>query len=148
MDIFGIGLAFRGCIEVCCRLARGTGRTTRLLNVVRDGDLVIFATRNEAENFEKKLEARDIRVTTALHLPDMILQEMRIEGGKTGWGSFHIARIHDETVAVRSRTLAPEVGAPRSATCRASIWASIRASTWGDINVSTSDNNKASIDYR
>ena len=62
MDHFGIGNTIRSTIEVCMGLARRTGRTTLLLNTVRNGDRVIFRTCAEAKYFENLCNDRGIAV--------------------------------------------------------------------------------------
>lgn len=53
MDFFGIGSAVRGALEIYFRSARGTGRTTALLNAVKDGDRVVFLHIQEANEFRR-----------------------------------------------------------------------------------------------
>ena len=52
MDIYGIGLAARGAVLVFLRSMRGSGRTSDLLDIVREDDLIVFADKNEAESVQ------------------------------------------------------------------------------------------------
>ena len=47
MDHFGIGAAFRAMANVYITSARRTGRTTSLLESLKDGDRVVFASSRE-----------------------------------------------------------------------------------------------------
>jgi hypothetical protein len=54
MDFFGIGAAVKGAVNIYFRSARATGRTTNLLEGLKDGDRVYFATHDEAQYFKRK----------------------------------------------------------------------------------------------
>lgn len=62
MDFFGIGAAVKGVTEIYFKASRQTGRTYRLLQSLKDGDRVYFATASEARHFENlcKCNGRDI----------------------------------------------------------------------------------------
>jgi hypothetical protein len=62
MDHFGIGAAMRGMLLNYQYSARQTGRTTSLVESVKDGDQVVFATRQEAERVERLIKERGINV--------------------------------------------------------------------------------------
>ena len=49
MDHFGIGAAMRGMFLNYMHSARRSGRTTSLVESVKDGDRIVFAERREAE---------------------------------------------------------------------------------------------------
>ena len=62
MDHFGIGAAMQGMAMMYFRSARQTGRTTSLVESVKDGDRIIFADSREAERVRRKLLERGLRV--------------------------------------------------------------------------------------
>jgi hypothetical protein len=62
MDHFGIGAAMRGMLLNYQHCARRTGRTTSLVESVKDGDRIVFADRREAERVERLLKERAIDV--------------------------------------------------------------------------------------
>lgn len=53
MDFFGIGNTIKGMMEVYRRSSRATGRTTSLVESVKDGDTIIFSNHNEAERVKR-----------------------------------------------------------------------------------------------
>lgn len=59
MDFFGIGSAVKGAAEIYFRSARRTGKTIQLLNGLKDGDRVYFATGEEARHFERLCKERN-----------------------------------------------------------------------------------------
>lgn len=62
MDIFGIGTALTAVFEVYKHSARQTGRTSHLVNHVRDGDTVIFSDNNHLNHFKKELNVKRGRI--------------------------------------------------------------------------------------
>lgn len=62
MDFFGIGIAMRGLVRTYAAMARGTGRTTALVESVRDGDRIVFASAREAERVRRLCLARGVNV--------------------------------------------------------------------------------------
>lgn len=69
MDIFGIGAAMRCMVDVYCRSARKTGRTTSLLERLKDGDMVCCATQPDALSLEKKCLERGLKVSFLVRAP-------------------------------------------------------------------------------
>lgn len=59
MDAFGIGNALRGQARCYFQTARRSGRTTALLESLRDGDRVIFATKKEADRVKRLAKQMD-----------------------------------------------------------------------------------------
>lgn len=53
MDQFGIGAAVLGAAEVYFMSARRSGRSTFLVNSLNEGDLVVCASRGEAEHLRR-----------------------------------------------------------------------------------------------
>lgn len=70
MDFFGIGAAIRGAALVYLNSARRTGRTTTMLERTRDGDVLVFATREHARTVEQLLKERGINAKCCVVPPD------------------------------------------------------------------------------
>lgn len=64
MDHFGIGNALRGVANAYFQGARRTGRTTSLIDSLKDGDRVCFASHPAAGDFKRKI--RDLNGTITL----------------------------------------------------------------------------------
>lgn len=64
MDHFGIGAAMRGMAMTYINTACRTGRTTSLIESLKDGDRVLCMTAREAKRIERLCRERDLQVTT------------------------------------------------------------------------------------
>lgn len=62
MDHFGIGAALLGSGNIYLRAARQTGRTTSLLNSLKDGDRVIVPTERQQRRWQSLLAERQLKV--------------------------------------------------------------------------------------
>jgi len=62
MDIFEIEKDITDIIKQYFDITRGTGRTTKLLDTVKDGDRVIFVNRTQAMMFENLCKPRGLQV--------------------------------------------------------------------------------------
>ena len=62
MDHFGIGAAIEGAVRIYLRSARGTGRTTSLVESVKNGDRLVFSDSREAERVRHLCEERGLKV--------------------------------------------------------------------------------------
>lgn len=62
MDHFGIGAAMQGVAGIYFRSARQTGRTTSLVESVKNGDRIVFADSKEAERVRRMCLARGVDV--------------------------------------------------------------------------------------
>jgi len=62
MDHFGTGAAMHGMAEMYFRSARRTGRTTSLVESVKDGDRIVFANSREAERVQRLCLERGVKV--------------------------------------------------------------------------------------
>lgn len=62
MDMFNIGLELLEAMDDYYNSARGTGRTTYLLNKVKNDDVVIFVDLMQANYFEKLAKSKGIDV--------------------------------------------------------------------------------------
>ena len=60
MDHFGIGQAMKGMARCYFLASRGTGRTTSLLESLKDGDRVCCATGKEADRLTRMLRERKV----------------------------------------------------------------------------------------
>lgn len=73
MDIYGIGIALKAQAEIYFRTARRSGRSTLMLNSMKDGDVAVFHTNKDAEWFkrEAELKGKKIKCVVADHLQDL-----------------------------------------------------------------------------
>ena len=62
MDHFGIGTGVLGAVETYITAARQTGRTTSLLESLRDGDRVVCRTQGEANDLDMRCQERGLKV--------------------------------------------------------------------------------------
>jgi hypothetical protein len=62
MDHFGIGSAIRALVVTYFQFARRSGRTTSLVESVKDGDRILFADRREADRVSSLCTERGVRV--------------------------------------------------------------------------------------
>lgn len=69
MDHFGIGAGIAGAVGIYLRAARGTGRTTSLVDSVKEGDAVVFVDGNQAKLFERLCRERGLVVETRVCHP-------------------------------------------------------------------------------
>lgn len=60
MDHFGIGQAMKGMARCYFQTSRGTGRTTSLLESLKDGDRVCCASSKEADRITRLLRQRNV----------------------------------------------------------------------------------------
>lgn len=74
MDHFGIGAAIYGAARVYFQSARRTGRTTALLDGLKDGDRVCCATSAEARDLERQCKERGLKVQVFTLPPNRALQ--------------------------------------------------------------------------
>ena len=82
-DIFGIGPALEAALNIYFSCARGTGRTTRLVGLVKSGDRVIFANSQEARRLEVQYRGKGLDVKIAVvdpARPDAIFEMRPVEG--------------------------------------------------------------------
>lgn len=70
MDIFNIGYHLLEVMYNYYNSARATGRTTYLLNKVKNGDVVIFVDLMQANYFEKLAKSKGIDIICRIIDPD------------------------------------------------------------------------------
>lgn len=94
MDHSGIGSALIATSNVYFKSARQSGRTTQLLDSVKDGDRIIFATHKEARRFEQLAKEKGkcievVSVGTGNYGIEFIHQNLTTSKGRTffdhGW---------------------------------------------------------------
>jgi hypothetical protein len=75
MDHFGIGNAVRSLFHTLLQTSRGTGRTTSLINSVRDGDRIICSESLEQQRLRREFHrmGRDVSVE---HIPPNFPEEV------------------------------------------------------------------------
>ena len=63
MDHYGIGTAMLGMVNTYSSAARQTGRTTSLLESLKDGDRIVCATGRESEFMQRRCVKLGLKVT-------------------------------------------------------------------------------------
>ena len=71
MDHFGIGQALKGMARCYFQAARGTGRTTSLLESLKDGDRVCCVSSKEADRLKRMLRERQVEAEAITVDPSM-----------------------------------------------------------------------------
>lgn len=77
MDHFGIGQAMKGMARCYFQASRGTGRSTSLLESLKDGDRVCCASSKEAERLMRMLRERKVDaqvIAIAPNTPERIFE--------------------------------------------------------------------------
>lgn len=69
MDHFGIGAAMQGMARMYFQSARQSGRTTSLVESVKDGDRIVFADSREAERVCRMCLERGVKVECVVVTP-------------------------------------------------------------------------------
>ena len=69
MDHFGIGQAVKGAVKVYFMSARQTGRTSSLVESLKNGDTVVFANTREEKRVRNFCKERDIKINTIVTSP-------------------------------------------------------------------------------
>ena len=90
MDFFGIGSAVKGTVNIYFQSARGTGRTTNLIESLDDGDRVVFSSSKEAKRVEKLCRERGINILTLIADPKKLGDIMQ-------WGTSQKRTIFDHS---------------------------------------------------
>jgi hypothetical protein len=70
MDQFGISTAMRSMVEVYFTTARRTGRTTQMLDSLKDGDRIVCIDLREAQRLQNLLAERELKVKVLTCHPD------------------------------------------------------------------------------
>lgn len=61
-DFFGIGGAIRGAVEIYFRASRGTGRTIRMIDSLKEGDRVVFLNSDHAKHTVRMAKERGVEI--------------------------------------------------------------------------------------
>lgn len=83
MDFFGIGAAVRGAVHIYFQSARGTGRTSTLVESLKDGDRVVFTNQAEARRVERLLRDRGVEaecIVVSMREPGAIFKRGTSQG--------------------------------------------------------------------
>lgn len=84
MDFYGIGLAMQTMVETLIVNGRATGRTTRMLNSLHDGDRVITHDHNMQRWLIREISKRNLKVDVLVIDPKRIdLKGVGSSHGKT-----------------------------------------------------------------
>lgn len=70
MDLFGIGQAINGAVMIYFQSARATGRTTMMLEMLKNGDRIVFYNSREADRVKRLLRERNLNVECIIAPPD------------------------------------------------------------------------------
>ena len=85
MDHFGIGVAIRETANAFFQGARGSGRTTSLVDSVKSGDRIIFHDNREAERVKKLCAERGVEIEWSV-VPPAEPEKVFERGSLTGDG--------------------------------------------------------------
>ena len=83
MDIFGIAQAMKGMAYTYFQSARRAGRTTALIESLKSGDQVCFASSQEAHRVQVLCRERGIEITICVispKQPDKLFNQARAQG--------------------------------------------------------------------
>jgi len=83
MDHFGIGAAIQGAARVYFQSARRTGRTTSLVESVKDGDRIVFTDSREAERVRRLCQERGVQINCIVvdpKAPERVFERSTSEG--------------------------------------------------------------------
>lgn len=86
MDHFGIGAAIYGAVRIYTITSRRTGRTTSLVESLKDGDRVVFATDEEARRVARLCMDLGVKIDTVVlgdRHPSELCRERGVSQGRT-----------------------------------------------------------------
>ena len=72
MDCYGIGIGIYSAARIYINNARGTGRTTQLVDSLNDGDRVIFTNAREAQRVKQMCLKKGVQITVKVVDPKYI----------------------------------------------------------------------------
>lgn len=106
-DFFGIGTALRALFAAYTQTARRTGRTTRLVGALRDGDRVIVASVPEQRYLKSLMRMRGLEVEVRCIPPrDFHPGELERIQGRTHFDHGWIERFYEHQLSYAERALA------------------------------------------
>lgn len=128
MDIFGIGSAISGACNTACIAGRRSGRTTSLVESLKNGDRVVFLSEREGRRVQSLCAERDVKieiiVTDPRSLDRLTARPPSRDDGRTifdhGWvEQFYKIAIEQASSDIdRLQTMLSGYGAPHRATRR------------------------------
>jgi hypothetical protein len=86
MDHYGIGQAMDGVAKIYFQSSRRTGRTTSLIESVKNGDTVVFTNQCEAKRVKALCKEKGIIINTAIvnpEKPNQVYDVVRDNKGRT-----------------------------------------------------------------
>lgn len=100
MDHFGIGAAMTAMTRIYAQTARRTGRTTSLVESVKDGDRIVFAERMEAVRVKRLRLERGVEVDCIVVDPKNAsrLFERAPSEGRTIFDHTLVERFYEATI--------------------------------------------------
>lgn len=107
MDHFGIGPALQALLRVYLTGARGTGRTTSLINSVRDGDRIICGRLDEQRRLRELLfrANRDVEVIAIPPGHIDVIAALPPCGGRTLFEHTWVAEFYERALAQAARNI-------------------------------------------
>lgn len=106
-DFFGIGTALRAILSTYRQTARRTGRTTRLLDALRDGDRVIVASSEEHRHLASLVRMRGLDVAVMCLSPrDFHPAGLQGIPGRTYFDHGWVEAFYEQQLSYAERALA------------------------------------------
>lgn len=84
MDIFGIGHAMKAMSHVYFQSARRSGRTTMMIDSLKEGDRVVFANQREADRVKRLIQERGLKYVRCLVCQPADVHDLRQFGTSQG----------------------------------------------------------------
>lgn len=83
-DIFGIGSAMKAMSMIYFQSARASGRTTQMVESLKDGDRVVFSDSREAKRVDRMIHERGLTkvrcITVPVHEPQRVFENGTSQG--------------------------------------------------------------------
>lgn len=109
MDHFGIGAAMQSMARVYSQAARRTGRTTSLVESVKEGDRIVFANQDEARTVVRLLRERELVDVQCLVVdpktPERLMSEHGTSQGRTLFDHGWVEAYYREAIARAEREI-------------------------------------------
>lgn len=83
MDFFGIGNAIEASTHMYLRASRGSGRTVSMIDGLKSGDRVIFASQKESKRVQRLFKEEDLNIDCIVvdpRTPDRLFQNGSNQG--------------------------------------------------------------------
>ena len=107
MDAYGIGAAIEGTAHIYLRSARGSGRTTALVESLKTGDRVVFTESREAERVKWLCRELGVEIETTVVSPKQpdIIFEQGTPTGRTVFDHSWVEQFYIEGLAKLQRDI-------------------------------------------